>query len=96
MAVPPDAAFRPALNMIIVSEPSAEATQPVHTSRYTPARRRSSAARNDTLRYADAQRISVHTEEVTGSIPVSPTQVRALIGDLAAKYSPQYSNEVQQ
>jgi hypothetical protein len=38
----------------------------------------------------------VHTEEVTGSIPVSPTQVSALINDLAAKYSPQYSTEVQQ
>jgi hypothetical protein len=38
----------------------------------------------------------VHTEEVTGSIPVSPTQVRALINDLAVMDSPQYSNEVQQ
>jgi hypothetical protein len=38
----------------------------------------------------------VHTEEVTGSIPVSPTQVRALINDLAATDLRQYSTEVQQ
>ena len=57
----------PALNMIIISEPSANMTQPVRTSRYTPARCRSSAARNDTPRYADARSISVHTEEVNRS-----------------------------
>jgi hypothetical protein len=38
----------------------------------------------------------LHTEEVTGSIPVSPTQVSALINDLAATDLLQYSNEVQQ
>jgi hypothetical protein len=62
-----------ALNMIIVSGSSAKATQPVRTGRYTPAHRPSSAARSDTHRYANARRIRVHTEEVTGSIPVSPT-----------------------
>ncbi len=51
------------LNMIIVSGSSAEATQPVRTGRYTPARRRSSAPHNDTPRYANAWSISVHTEE---------------------------------
>ena len=56
-------ASRLALNMIIVSGSSAEATQPVRTDRYTPARRRSSAARNDIPRYADARPINVHTEE---------------------------------
>jgi hypothetical protein len=52
---------RLALHMIIVSEPSAEATQSVRMGRYTPARRRSSAADNDTPSYADARPISVHT-----------------------------------
>jgi hypothetical protein len=51
--------------MIIVSEPSAEATQPVRTGRYTPTRHSSSAARNDTHRYAKAPANSVHTKEVT-------------------------------
>src|SRR5437763_1866939 len=64
------------LNMIIISESSAEATQPERTGRYTPARRRSSAPRNDTPRYANAWPISVHTEEVTGSIRVSPTHLK--------------------
>ena len=50
---------RPALNMIIVSEPSAEATQAVRTARYTPAHHRSSAAHNDTPRHADVRPISV-------------------------------------
>ena len=59
--------------LIIVSEPSAEAARRVRTGRYTPARSRSSAAHNDIPRHADSQPISVHTEEVTGSIPVSPT-----------------------
>lgn len=54
---------RLALNMITVSEPSAEVSQPVRTGRYTPARRRTSAARDDTPRYADARPIRVHTEE---------------------------------
>jgi hypothetical protein len=52
-----------ALNMIVVSESSAEVTQLGRTRRYTPAGCRSSAARNDTPRYADARPISVHTEE---------------------------------
>jgi hypothetical protein len=52
---------RLAFNMIIVSEPSAKATRPVRTGRYTPARSRSSAAHNGTPRYADARPISVHT-----------------------------------
>jgi hypothetical protein len=50
-------------SMIIVSDPSAEATQPVRTGQYTPAHRRSSPARDDIVRYADARPISVHTEE---------------------------------
>jgi hypothetical protein len=66
-----------ALTMIIVSESSAKATQPVRTGRYTPARLRSSAAPSNTPRYADVLPISVHTEEVTGSIPVSPTTITA-------------------
>ncbi len=90
------AASQTGANVIIVSKSSAEATQPERTGRYTPARRRSSAARDDTPGHADPRQISVHTEEVTGSIPVSPTQVRALMNDLAATDSLQYSNEVQQ
>jgi hypothetical protein len=39
---------------IIVSEPSAEATRAIRTDRLASIRRRSSAARNDTPRYADA------------------------------------------
>jgi hypothetical protein len=62
------------LNMIIISESSAEATQPVRTSRYPPTHRPSSTACNDTAWHANARPISVHTEEVTGSIPVSPTK----------------------
>jgi 2-keto-3-deoxy-L-rhamnonate aldolase RhmA len=50
-----------ALNMIIVSESSAKATQPVRTGRYTPTGCRSSAARSDSHRYLDARPISVHT-----------------------------------
>ena len=57
--------------MIIISEPSAKATQLVRTCRSTLARRRASAARGDALRYADAQPISVHTE-VLPQGPVSP------------------------
>ena len=53
--------LKPHLQVIIVSESSAEATQLVRIVRYTPARRRSSAARSDTPRYVDAQPISVHT-----------------------------------
>ena len=59
-----------ALTMIIVSESSAKATQPVRTGRYTPARLRSSAAPSNTPRYADVLPISVHTEVLTGiSVP---------------------------
>jgi hypothetical protein len=68
-SAPPGAASQAGVNMIIVSKPSAEATQPVRAGRYTSACRRSSAARNDTRRYAEVRRISVHTEEVTGSTP---------------------------
>jgi len=53
--------------MIIVSEPSAEAAQRVRTSRSSPARSRSSAARNDTPRRANARPINVHTEELNRS-----------------------------
>jgi hypothetical protein len=67
-------------SVIIVSEPSAEATRPVSTGRYIPVRSRSSAAHNDTPRYADVRRIRVHTEEVTGSIPVSPTSTVTFYG----------------
>lgn len=49
--------------MIIVNESSAEATQPVRIGRYTPTRRRSSAARSDIPRYRGARPIRVHTEE---------------------------------
>jgi hypothetical protein len=48
--------------VIIVSESSAEVTLRVRTERYAPLRSRCSAAHNDTLRYADARPISVHTE----------------------------------
>jgi hypothetical protein len=88
--------FECIFSMIIVSESSAKATQLVRTDRYTSPRHRSSAPRDDALSYVDARPISVHTEEVTGSIPVSPTQLRILINDLVATNSPQYSNEVQQ
>jgi hypothetical protein len=56
--------WRLGANMIIVSEPSAEATQPVRTARYTPTHHRISAARNDTHRYANTRPLRVHTEEV--------------------------------
>ena len=56
-----------ALTMIIVSESSAKATQPVRTGRYTPARLRRSAAPSNTPRYADVLPISVYTEEVNRS-----------------------------
>jgi hypothetical protein len=59
-----------ALNMIIISESSAEATRPARTGSYTPAGGRRSAARNDTHRYTNARRISVHTEVLKGiSVP---------------------------
>jgi hypothetical protein len=75
--LPAGAAFEAPPNMIIVSESSAEATLLVRTGCYTTARLRSSAAPNDTQRYADIRPISVHTEEVTGSIPVSPTSTNS-------------------
>lgn len=52
-------------HMIIVSEPSAEATQLARTGRCTPARRRSSTACTDALRYVGGPPIRVHAEEVT-------------------------------
>ncbi len=63
---------RLAFNMIIVSEPSAEATRRVRTERCAPARSRSSAVHNNTPGYADARPISVHTEECAGAIPNHP------------------------
>lgn len=53
----------PKLNMIIVSESSAEARRPDRTSQSTTAYSRGSAAFNDTRRHADLRPISVHTEE---------------------------------
>lgn len=60
---------RLATNMIIISESSAEATQPLRTGRYPPTRRHSSAACNDTARYANIRPISVHTEVLAGPLP---------------------------
>jgi hypothetical protein len=51
--------------LIIVSESSAEVTQLVRTRRYTPVGCRSSAAHHDIRKYANVQRISVHTEEIS-------------------------------
>ena len=45
---------------------------------------------------AMGERCPIHTEEVTGSIPVSPTQVRGPVPDLGAGFSTLYSSEVQQ
>src|SRR4051812_42807429 len=50
--------------MIIISESSAKAERPGSTRRFTTACRSSSAGHSNTPRHADAQRISVHTEEV--------------------------------
>lgn len=52
------------LQVIIISEPSAEPARRAHTDRSTPARNRSSTAHNDTPRHADARPISLHTEEI--------------------------------
>jgi hypothetical protein len=60
--------FGLALNMIIISESSAKAAQPVRTGRSAPVCSCSSAAHHDTHQQADAQRISVHTEVITDSI----------------------------
>lgn len=62
-------------HMIIVSEPSAEATQLARTGRCTPARRRSSTACTDALRYVGGPPIRVHAEEVT-EISVPPRRRR--------------------
>jgi hypothetical protein len=67
--------------MIIVSEPSAKATQPVRTGRYTPARHHSSAARKKTPRYTDARPISVHTGVLTNPRVGSLSLRRALLRD---------------
>lgn len=64
-------AFPKAPIMIIVSESSAKATLLGRTDRYTPARHRSSAPRDDALKYADARPISVHTEEISSDQWVS-------------------------
>jgi hypothetical protein len=58
------------LGMIIVSESSAKATQPVRTGRYTPPRRRSSTAHHDAPRHAKARLISVHTEVLAEPLPL--------------------------
>jgi hypothetical protein len=58
--------------VIIVSEPSAEAARRASTGRSIPTRSRSSAARNDTPKHADARPISVHTEEYNLSKINSP------------------------
>jgi hypothetical protein len=56
--------------VIIVSEPSAQVARRVRTERSAPVRSRSSAAHNDTPRYADARPISVHPEVLAGvSVP---------------------------
>jgi hypothetical protein len=82
--------------MITVSESSAKVTRRARTGQRASTRNRSSAALNDTHRHTNVRRISVHTEEVTGSIPVSPTQVRGLINDLAARFCAEYSSKVLQ
>ena len=63
--LPAGVAFQAPPKVIIISESSAEATLLVRTGHYTTARFHSSAAPNNTRRYADAQPISVHTQEVT-------------------------------
>jgi hypothetical protein len=75
-ASPPVRPLQAGLSMIIVSDSSADATQPARIGRYTAACSRSSATHDDTHRYTDARPISVHTKEVTSSIPVSPTSER--------------------
>ena len=67
--------------VIIVSKSSAEVTLRVRTERCAPVRCRSSAARNDTSRYADARRISVHTEEICacGSLLTCLVIVRVVV-----------------
>jgi hypothetical protein len=58
-------------DVIIVSESSAAMTLRVRTERCALVRGRSSAAHNDTLRYADVWPISVHTEEISSDQRVS-------------------------
>jgi hypothetical protein len=70
-SVPRNAAFRVALNMIVVSESSAEATRPARTGRCAPACCCSSAARDDTPQYSDARQISVHTGVLGGAAVLS-------------------------
>ena len=67
------------LSMIIVSEPSAKTTRRVDTGRSTPVYSRISMPRNEASRHVDARPISGHTEEVTGSIPVSPIQSYTMV-----------------
>jgi hypothetical protein len=50
---------------------------------------------NDPRRDCIGRRIPVHTEEVTGSIPVSPTQVRSPVRDHRTGLLALYSYEVQ-
>jgi hypothetical protein len=63
--------------MIIVSESSAKATQPVRADRYTPTRHSSSTPRDDTLSYADVRLISVHTEVFVGIVPIGGVRSRS-------------------
>jgi hypothetical protein len=75
-------------SVIIVSEPSAEVARRVRTGRSAPVRSRSSAAYNDTPRYADARPISVHTEVLTGiSVPSGvPGIVLRRLADIRAPH----------
>jgi len=90
-ARPPGAAFRLGLSMIIVSEPSVKATQPVHVGRSTPTRNRSSATHQDPPRHADIRPISVHTDERaeleprTGRRDAAQTDHRELARDERAR-----------
>jgi hypothetical protein len=52
--------------VIIVSESSAEVTLRVRMEGRAPVRSRGSPAHNNTLRYKDSRRISVHTEVLAG------------------------------
>ncbi len=63
------------LQVIIISEPSAEPARRARTDRSTPARNRSSTAHNDTPRHADARPISLHTEEIMSRPGADPVQI---------------------
>jgi hypothetical protein len=63
----PSAPSKPRPQVIIVSEPSADAGRRDRTGRSIPVRSRSSATHNDTPRHLDALPIRVHTEVLAGS-----------------------------